>query len=123
MGFLAPVAGWGARVDERTKRLAVTLHWAFKTKPIENRRHDINILGKVIDLRVGAAWIKVRVSDDQRDMIRGIKIAQFAKQMMVSHLFAMIRGEDDERVSHWPLAFKKSNNRPKLASTSVMRPK
>ena len=113
MGFLTPVAGWGARMDERAKRLTVTLHWAFKPKPIENGRHDVNIFGEVIDLRVGAAaWIKVRVPDDQRDMIRGIKVAQFAEQMMISHLFAMIRGEDDERVVPLAIGFQKIEQSP-----------
>ena len=93
------------RTDRRRgeQRSAVALPRRRRAEPVEQRRHEIDALGEGVDVDTAVSiGGPVRVADDQRHGVGLIEKAHLADQPVIAHLFAVIRGEHDQRVLPGP---------------------
>ena len=85
------------------ERPPLALAWHVDACQVQERRHDVHVLGERLDHPTGATGFREpahhgRVADDERNVERLVEEAQLGHEAVVAEHLPVVRGDDDDGV-------------------------
>src|SRR5262245_9286023 len=107
---------WCFSMQEGQERPAVTGVWHLSAYPCEDGGHDVDGLGELVhDTTAAVHGLRRRITNHQRNAKTLVAVADLAQEVMVTELFAVVTGENNQGVVILSRFFEISNDPPEMS--------